>query len=177
MDPLRAAANWYPDPLGRGEYRYWDGERWTQWIATGGAQRADPIELPPGLPQASQLSKPGTAETAPARPFGYTRFRSLTGLATALSWLLGVAIIGAVALAIACGNRISKLDALEHNPDFSRLDDFHSADDAVSTTSTVLTVISLAVLVVLIIFLFRASSNTEFWAAWRRTWAPGWTIG
>ena len=41
-------ANWYRDPLGRGEYRYWDGQRWTEHIATSGRKLIDsPIASPP----------------------------------------------------------------------------------------------------------------------------------
>ena len=36
------AANWYPDPLGRHEYRYHDGTRWTEHVASHGRQSVDP---------------------------------------------------------------------------------------------------------------------------------------
>jgi hypothetical protein len=41
-------AGWNPDPTGRHEYRYWDGERWTDQIADGGVAGSDP--LPGGDP-------------------------------------------------------------------------------------------------------------------------------
>ncbi|MDQ3946966.1 MAG: DUF2510 domain-containing protein [Actinomycetota bacterium] len=34
-------ANWYPDPSGRHELRYWDGERWTEHVADHGRQSTD----------------------------------------------------------------------------------------------------------------------------------------
>jgi Protein of unknown function (DUF2510) len=47
------AAAWYPDPTGRYDHRYWDGEAWTAHAATQGVQSADPVSSsypPPGSP-------------------------------------------------------------------------------------------------------------------------------
>lgn len=41
--PAVAAADWYPDPLGRAELRYFDGTAWTEHICTGGDQQVDPF--------------------------------------------------------------------------------------------------------------------------------------
>jgi len=35
-------ANWYPDPWGRHEHRYYDGAGWTEHVASHGRQGADP---------------------------------------------------------------------------------------------------------------------------------------
>ena len=35
-------ANWYKDPSGRYELRYWNGTQWTEHVATGGRQSVDP---------------------------------------------------------------------------------------------------------------------------------------
>ena len=35
-------AGWYPDPSGRFEMRYWDGNGWTEHVARGGQQFTDP---------------------------------------------------------------------------------------------------------------------------------------
>lgn len=46
---LQAAANagpgrWAPDPAGRFARRYYDGERWTQWVIdAAGQQHIDPV--------------------------------------------------------------------------------------------------------------------------------------
>jgi hypothetical protein len=37
------AAAWSPDPTGRHQYRYWDGARWTDWVADGGELGRDPL--------------------------------------------------------------------------------------------------------------------------------------
>jgi len=41
-------ANWYPDPMGRHQLRYWDGTRWTDDVSTDGRQGIDPLH-PKGL--------------------------------------------------------------------------------------------------------------------------------
>jgi uncharacterized protein YxjI len=35
-------ANWYPDPFGRHEHRYWDGTQWTEHVSSHGRQSTDP---------------------------------------------------------------------------------------------------------------------------------------
>jgi uncharacterized protein YxjI len=41
--------DWYPDPSGRHEHRYWDGTRWTEHVASHGRQGTDPdpTAMPP----------------------------------------------------------------------------------------------------------------------------------
>lgn len=56
---MGAAAGWHPDPFGRFDHRYWDGERWTEHVATAGQQSTDPpIPGPPA----------GAAEPASVAP-------------------------------------------------------------------------------------------------------------
>lgn len=40
-------ANWYPDPTGRHQLRYWDGAQWTEHVSTGGATAVDPLTPQP----------------------------------------------------------------------------------------------------------------------------------
>ena len=40
------AADWYPDPRGRHEFRYWDGTAWMQDVADGGQMSVDPVDAP-----------------------------------------------------------------------------------------------------------------------------------
>lgn len=35
-------ADWYKDPSGRYEYRYWDGQKWTEHVSRGGTVHKDP---------------------------------------------------------------------------------------------------------------------------------------
>lgn len=41
-DTPQTPANWYPDPLGRHELRYWDGSQWTEHVSSHGRQSVDP---------------------------------------------------------------------------------------------------------------------------------------
>ncbi len=40
---MSTPADWYPDPNGRAELRYWDGNAWTDHVSTGGQQSSDPV--------------------------------------------------------------------------------------------------------------------------------------
>ncbi|MDQ6697842.1 MAG: DUF2510 domain-containing protein [Actinomycetota bacterium] len=44
------AANWYPDPMGRHEYRYYDGTRWTEHVTSHGRQSVDQLNAPAHIP-------------------------------------------------------------------------------------------------------------------------------
>ena len=43
-------ANWYPDPLGRHELRYYDGNQWTEHVSSHGRQSVDPPVGPSHVP-------------------------------------------------------------------------------------------------------------------------------
>ncbi|MCQ3811291.1 MAG: RDD family protein [Acidimicrobiia bacterium] len=54
-----AVSSWEPDPTGRHQYRWWDGEQWTDQVADDGVQAVDPVstaeaglplEAPPPVP-------------------------------------------------------------------------------------------------------------------------------
>jgi len=47
LTPDAAPPAWYPDPLGRHQYRYWDGTSWTQHVADDGKTSVDPIVQAP----------------------------------------------------------------------------------------------------------------------------------
>ena len=38
-----AKADWYADPLGRHQFRYWDGQAWTDTVADDGQTSVDPL--------------------------------------------------------------------------------------------------------------------------------------
>ena len=54
----QSPANWYPDPFGRHELRYWDGGQWTQHVASRGRQEIDPPVNGPPVPSVSSSSVP-----------------------------------------------------------------------------------------------------------------------
>jgi len=39
------APDWYPDPYGRSELRYWDGAVWTDHVSSNGKQGTDPVAM------------------------------------------------------------------------------------------------------------------------------------
>jgi uncharacterized protein YxjI len=47
------APNWYPDPHGRHELRYYDGTRWTDHVSSHGRQSIDPVQGPGLIPTTS----------------------------------------------------------------------------------------------------------------------------
>ena len=60
VDPGSAApdANWYPDPMGRHEYRYWDGRVWTDHVSSHGRQSTDPVTSQPAKTVVGQQAAP-----------------------------------------------------------------------------------------------------------------------
>jgi uncharacterized protein YxjI len=46
-DMSATPANWYPDPTGRHELRYWDGSAWTDHVSNGGRAATDPVHAAP----------------------------------------------------------------------------------------------------------------------------------
>jgi uncharacterized protein YxjI len=42
--------NWYPDPMGRHEYRWFDGSQWTDQVSNHGRQSVDPVNAPGAVP-------------------------------------------------------------------------------------------------------------------------------
>ena len=61
-------AGWFNDPYGRFHQRYWDGERWTEHVATEGRAMVDPMGVSPVVPFATPASATsvGAAEAAAA---------------------------------------------------------------------------------------------------------------
>ena len=55
-------AGWHPDPFRRSEHRYWDGERWTEHVASNGQQSIDPPVrvAPPAVIQPTPSVSPPT---------------------------------------------------------------------------------------------------------------------
>ena len=42
---LQVAPNWYPDPSGRAQARYWDGRMWTAHVVRDGVAALDPLDV------------------------------------------------------------------------------------------------------------------------------------
>jgi hypothetical protein len=55
-----AGAGWHPDPHGDHEYRYFDGERWTDQVSNDGTTATDPFDRP-----VTATPRPPIASTPP----------------------------------------------------------------------------------------------------------------
>lgn len=55
--------NWYPDPTGRAELRYWDGEIWTDHISNAGTTGSDPAAGVSPTPKPGKLDRIDSALT------------------------------------------------------------------------------------------------------------------
>jgi hypothetical protein len=93
-----AQAGWYPDPMGRYEYRYHNGVQWTADVSVGGTRFVDPAGSPstPPLPGSQQPT------------FGSPRRRGMAvasfviGLVSLLlGWVPVIAVLAAVGVVIA----------------------------------------------------------------------------
>lgn len=51
------AAQWYPDPSGRHQFRYWDGRQWTPHVTTHGRPGIDPLPSAPAAARTDRASQ------------------------------------------------------------------------------------------------------------------------
>lgn len=76
--PAAVPANWYPDPSGLGELRYWDGASWASTVAIQGQTYERPLPPPPPQPSYSDSwyaqSPSGPAPFAPG-PYAQQPYR------------------------------------------------------------------------------------------------------
>jgi Protein of unknown function (DUF2510) len=100
------SAGWYPDPSGRYEFRYFNGQRWTSDVAVDGQRYvdqtplADPVAPGPAAPPSGPAAiavvphPPGVSAAAPGNAMAILSF--LFGLgAVALGWTPFLFVIGA----------------------------------------------------------------------------------
>jgi uncharacterized protein YxjI len=85
--------NWYPDPSGRFEVRYWDGTRWTEHVSTNGVQSVDTPAAPPGPPAAPQIV---TSDTPAAQIRQQVRGQGARGAGIDASMTAGMGIGGSL---------------------------------------------------------------------------------
>lgn len=57
MTDTTSQPNWYPDPVGRHEYRWFDGSNWTDQVSSHGRQSVDPLNAPGVVPQRDVASE------------------------------------------------------------------------------------------------------------------------
>lgn len=106
MEPTPSPAGWHPDPSGRYEFRYFNGERWTADVSVHGQRFVDPVDgtgspaAAPGSFGSAQGWRP--APTVPGRPpRGFAIAAFVVGLVSFLTgwvpFVFVIAAIGAVA--------------------------------------------------------------------------------
>jgi hypothetical protein len=66
MSDATQPANWYTDPTGRHQYRYWNGTEWTDQVADNQVTGTDP----PVMPTSGAAPAAGPAPGAPMTPVG-----------------------------------------------------------------------------------------------------------
>lgn len=100
MGDVGVPAGWYPDPMARHEYRYWDGTRWTGDVSDQGRQTLDPLADAMAQPVATPQTVAGPppvwpvpAATAPRR----RKKPALIALGLALVAIGGLVVVVAVA--------------------------------------------------------------------------------
>ena len=72
MNQGNPPANWYPDPKGEAELRYWDGSQWTEHTHSGQAAQPAPAAPPPSTAPAPQAPAPAASQgTAPGQQPGF----------------------------------------------------------------------------------------------------------
>jgi len=59
--------DWYPDPYGRHEHRYFDGTRWTEHVASHGKQSVDPPGGESKVPTVNRATEKIQSDVAKAR--------------------------------------------------------------------------------------------------------------
>ena len=85
-------ANWYPDPSGVAELRYWDGQMWTSTVAIGGHVHERPMPPPP--PQPAFAPAPPRPEPQPRLP-SRAAVVALVGFVAGLAASIALSLLGA----------------------------------------------------------------------------------
>src|SRR5689334_6717893 len=64
--PSTHPADWYPDPYGRHEMRYYDGAQWTEHVSSHGRQTIDPPGGTSHVPTVNRATEKIQADVAKA---------------------------------------------------------------------------------------------------------------
>ena len=62
------AGEWHPDPTGRHQYRWWDGQQWTDQVADYGVMGVDPVTAAPTVAAGAAAGGPSSGWPAAATP-------------------------------------------------------------------------------------------------------------
>jgi len=117
VEPNAAQPGWHPDPTGRFEFRYHNGERWTADVSLHGQRYIDPAgggNAPVGFAAAPGVW-PAVAATDPATRKGFAISSFVVGLgALATAWIPFVFVLGALAAVAAIVFGIVALRRIAH---------------------------------------------------------------
>lgn len=101
--PTWVPEGWYPDPLGQGEARYWDGKRWTLDYRDSPPPDAVPAS-PSDVPASSPSSVGAGNAPPPAGPVGFRdRWRAIPKGGRIAIWVVGVIVLLSVIGALTGG--------------------------------------------------------------------------
>lgn len=134
-----------------------------------------PPSAPPGYYAGGATpSAPGAPSAAYAPP---TRWRSLRGLTTALTWLFAAHIFLSVLLIIGVFNHLRVLGDKEIGGLVLDTDAVNDANAFPAAMIILSGIVGLAIFVLLIIWLYRAAKNNEALGRQNPRLGPGWAIG
>jgi len=77
------ASGWYPDPYGRHEQRWWDGNAWTAHVSDQGVASVEGVPTPQPVVPTMQLPVPQSLSPAPGSPGSL----GSSGSSAAAAWL------------------------------------------------------------------------------------------
>lgn len=88
--PVPEVSSWEVDPAGQHQYRWWDGEQWTDHVADDGVVFADPI------PEGIELEDPASARSGDPlpHPMSMAPPRGKRLAAFVLEWLIWALTVG-----------------------------------------------------------------------------------
>lgn len=95
-------ADWYTDPTGRYQHRYWDGYQWTDQVSSGGPSAIDPNPLDPtaaATPPAPGSRATQAAPQAEAQPAVHVN-QSSSGMGFGVILGAVIALIAVVVLVV-----------------------------------------------------------------------------
>jgi Domain of unknown function (DUF4328) len=139
-----------------------------------------PVPPPPAPPpgyyaEGTTPSAPGGAPSAAYAP--PTRWRSLRGLTTALTWLFAAHIFLTVLLIIGVFNHLRVLGEEEVGGLVLDTDAVNDANAFPAEMIILSGLVGLAIFVLLIVWLYRAAKNNEVLGRQNPRLGPGWAIG
>jgi hypothetical protein len=97
--PNPTPAGWFPDPLGRHEHRYFNGQSWTADVADAGDRRVDPLGTSPGYGPGGAPQQFGSAGGGQAGGGGSTAALVCGIIGVLIAWIPFL-VVGGFVLAI-----------------------------------------------------------------------------